>query len=294
MLEAFLDEPVPPRLYAQVFEFTDRIGHTFWRLLDPEHPRYDAELAERYGGEMLRAYQKMDEIVGGAMKKLDDRTLLLVVSDHGFGTWRHAVNYNTWLIREGYMTLYGMLSGPKNLEDLFGGGEFFENVDWSRTKAYAMGLGNIYINLRGREPKGIVSLGEEYENVRDEIIEKLEAWMDEETGLHPVHRVYRREDIYRSFDPNAPDLRAANRPPFRVSWQTSLGGAPKRLTETNNKKWSADHCSLDPELVKGIFFSSRPIASPEPRIIDVYPTVLEALGLPLPDTPGKNVLAAPS
>ena len=78
----------------------------------------------------------------------------MIVSDHGFHSWRKSVNLNTWLVQQGYMALSGQAPGEKKLDDLFGGGEFWENVDWSRTRAYAMGLGQIYFNLRGREARG--------------------------------------------------------------------------------------------------------------------------------------------
>ena len=96
-------------------------------------------------------------------------TPIMIVSDHGFHSWRKAVNLNTWLVQQGYMVLQGQTPGDKKLDDLFGGGEFWENVDWSKTKAYAMGLGQIYFNLRGREGQGIVSPGAESSALADEL-----------------------------------------------------------------------------------------------------------------------------
>ena len=83
------------------------------------------------------------------------------------------MNYNTWLVENGFMVLTGNDGKQADLEALFGQGEFWPNVDWSKTKAYAMGLGDIYVNLKGREGKGIVAPGAEYEAVRDEIKRKL-------------------------------------------------------------------------------------------------------------------------
>ena len=222
--------------FVQVFMFTDRIGHIFWQFLDPAHPLYDKDKAERYAGEIRKAYQRMDSIVGRVMDRLDEGTLLLVCSDHGFASFRRSVNYNTWLVRNGFMTLKQAGGGVKTLEDLFDRGEFFQNVDWSRTRAYALGLGNIYINLAGREPSGAVLPGEEYERVRDGIIDGLEALVDPETGEFPVAKVYRREEIYHGFDPTlVSDLRAGNSEGYRVSWQTALGGIPSAVISLNKK-----------------------------------------------------------
>ena len=106
------------------------------------------------------------------LERVDPGTTVLVVSDHGFHSWRKSVNLNTWLVQQGYMVLQsqgGQAPGEKKLDDLFGGGEFWENVDWSRTRAYAMGLGQIYFNLRGREARGIVSPGAEAKQLADEL-----------------------------------------------------------------------------------------------------------------------------
>src|SRR5439155_27088833 len=126
----------------------------------------------------------MDAIVGDAMKKLAPEDLLLVVSDHGFASWRRTFNYDTWLVENGFMAMKGGLGAEKqaDLEMLFVQGEFWPNVDWSRTKAYAMGLGEIYLNVKGREGQGIVAPGAEYEAVRSEISRRLADLTDPKTG----------------------------------------------------------------------------------------------------------------
>ncbi|HJQ98707.1 MAG TPA: alkaline phosphatase family protein, partial [Candidatus Polarisedimenticolaceae bacterium] len=269
-------------LYVQVFYFTDRIGHLFWRFLDPGHPLYDAKKAERYAPEVLAAYQRMDEIVGKARKLAPDATLI-VCSDHGFSSFRRGVNINTWLARNGYMTLKGQTGDPATLEKLFDTRELFQNVDWSRTKAYALGFGGVYVNLVGRERDGIVLPGAEYEAVRQGIKEGLEALVDPLTGERPVTRVWTREEMYSAFEPNLiPDLRVGNNLNYRISWQGSLGEVPPDILDDNTKPWSGDHCSTDPTLVHGIFFSSRKIDRPDPAMVDVAPTVLKTLGLPIP------------
>ena len=280
MMDRFLKEGTD-RLYIQVYDFPDRIGHLWWRLLDPGHPLYNPVEAARFAGEMEKAYIHMDAIVGKARSLLPPSTLLLVCSDHGFASFRRGMNYNTWLVKNGWMVLKEGPGGARTLEDLFDRGEtgeFFKFVDWSRTRAYAMGLGTLYVNLAGREPRGSVAPGEEYESVRQGIIDGLQAYVDPETGEHPVLKVYRREDMYRGFDPALlPDLRAANNQNYRVGWQTALGEVPPNIVENNMKIWSGDHCSVDPSLVPGILFSSRKLNRQDPGIQDIFPSVLQAL-----------------
>lgn len=284
MFDAFLQSD--DDLTVQCFEFPDRVAHVFWRVMDPKHPAYDPKLAERWGGTLLKSYELMDAIVGDAMKAAEQRhAALIVLSDHGFASFRKSVNYNTWLVINGYMTLKsGVRAKDRNLEMLFSQGQFWENVDWSKTRAYAMGLGEVYINMKGREAQGIVNPGAETEALKNELKQRLVQFTDPETGDKVVRRVLAREEIYRKFDPNMiPDLFVTNNDGYRVSWQTSLGGIPKDLLEPNKQVWSGDHCSVDPEIVKGIFFYNRPLATDRaPYIADIYPTVLGLLGVKPP------------
>jgi predicted AlkP superfamily phosphohydrolase/phosphomutase len=273
-------------LLVQYFEFPDRVAHVLWRLLDPKHPAYDAVLAAKWGDGLLRSYQLMDAIAGDAMKAaVEHHAALIVLSDHGFSSWRRSVNYNTWLVQNGYLAVKaGVQQKTRNLEILFDQGQFWENVDWTRSRAYSLGLGDVYINLKGREAQGTVEPGAEYEALKRELKTKLTAMVDPETGAHPVSRVFAREDIYRQFDPNMiPDLFVTNSEGYRVAWQSSLGGIQKNLIEPNKQVWSGDHCSLDPELVKGVFFYNRRLkTSRPPYIADIYPTVLDLLGVKPP------------
>ena len=156
-------------LLVGVIESTDRVQHMMWRLIDPKHPMYDAALAAKFGGAIESVYRRADTFIGEVMDRVEPGTPILVVSDHGFHSWRKAVNLNTWLVQNGYMTLQGQRPAEKKLDDLFGGGTFWENVDWTRTRAYAMGIGQIYFNLRGRESRGIVSPGAEARQLADEL-----------------------------------------------------------------------------------------------------------------------------
>ena len=295
MLYGMLAEPDQWDVLVDYFEFTDRVQHMMFRLFDTGHPMYDPKLAEKYGGSILASYQDMDRIVGEVMKRQPAGTHLMVVSDHGFASFRWSMNYNTWLAKNGYMTLTGEDAKRQNLEALFDKGQFFTNVDWTKTRAYALGLGNIYINLQGREAKGVVQPGVEYEALRQEIKAKLEAFVDDKTGLHPVAHVFTREEAHNGvFDPALiPDLIPSNSEGYRVGWQDTLGGIAKTVTAPNMDFWSADHCSVYPPLVNGILFSSRKlvVAPRQPYIADVFPTIVESYGVtPSADLDGKSLL----
>jgi predicted AlkP superfamily phosphohydrolase/phosphomutase len=294
MLYGTLGEADQWDVLVDYFEYTDRVQHMMWRLFDPQHPMYDPKLAAQYGGSILAAYQDMDRIVGETMKRIPAGTHLMVVSDHGFAPFRWSMNYNTWLAKNGYMTLTGEDAKRQNLEALFDQGDFFTNVDWSKTRAYALGLGNIYINLEGREAKGIVKPGAEYEDLRKHIKDELEAFIDTKTGLHPVAHVFTREEAHGVFDPALiPDLIPSNSEGYRVGWQDTLGGIAKEVVEPNTQYWSGDHCSVYPPLVNGILFSSRKLvtAPRQPYIGDVFPTVVESYGIqPSSELDGKSLL----
>ena len=278
-------------LFIFVFQASDRVQHMFWRLIDETHPAYDREKAEKYGDAILRVYQRMDEIVGQVIPLVDEETTLFVVSDHGFHSFRKAVNLNTWLVKNGYMVPSSEKGKEYKLEDLFGRGEFWPNVDWQKTRAYALGLGCIYMNLKGREKQGIVEPGYEYNRLRGEIATKLKNLRDPVTGNKIILDACKREDIYKGKYLNeAPDLVVGFNQGYRVSWQTALGGIPPMVIVENKSNWSGDHCSFDPSITRGILLSNKKLAQESPSIIDIAPTVLEIFNLPVPeDMDGKPI-----
>ena len=253
--------------------------------MDPGHPLYDAEEAASMAPHMLKAYERMDELVGKARKLAGEDAVFMVLSDHGFSSFRRGVNYNTWLVRNGYMSLKGQDDDPATLEKLFDQGDLFTNVDWENTQAYALGLGSIYINLVGRERQGTVMAGPEYNRIREEIRDGLKSLVDPATGASPVTDVWFREDMYPGeIDTDlVPDIRVGNNLDYRVSWQTTLGGVPPDVVEDNTRVWSGDHCSNDPNLVRGIFFINRKINTDSPGMLDVMPTVMKLLELDAPE-----------
>jgi predicted AlkP superfamily phosphohydrolase/phosphomutase len=275
-------------LLIGVIESTDRVQHMMWRLIDPKHPLYDAALAAQFGDSIERVYKRADDFVGEVVKRVGPDVAVMIVSDHGFHSWRKAVNLDTWLVQNGYMVMKGQ-STDKKLSDLFGGGTFWENVDWSKTRAYAMGIGQIYFNLRGRESQGIVSPGAEAKALADELSAKLLTMTDPEDGAPIIRAVYKRDDIYSGpYIHNASELQIGMHEGYRVSWQTTLGGSPPGIVYKNDRKWSADHGGYDYAITSGVLVSSRALNTKDPRIIDLAPTELKYFGISIPtDIDGK-------
>ena len=278
-------------LLVGVIESTDRVQHMMWRLIDPKHPMYDAALAAKFGTAIESVYKRADTFVGEVMDRVDPGTPIMVVSDHGFHSWRKAVNLNTWLVQNGYMTLQGQRPADKKLDDLFGGGTFWENVDWTRTRAYAMGIGQVYFNLRGRESRGIVSPGAEARQLADELSSRLLTMKDPDDGAPIIRSIYKRDDIYSGeFLGNASELQVGMHDGYRVSWQTTLGGSPEGLVYPNMKKWSADHGGYDYATTAGVLIVNRRLTTATPSIMDVAPTVLKYFGVQPPaETDGKAI-----
>jgi len=269
-------------LLVGVIESTDRVQHMMWRLIDPAHPMYDKALAAKFGDSIERVYRKCDDFTGEVMSRVDPGTPILIVSDHGFHSFRQSVNLNTWLVQEGFMAIRGQQPGDKKLQDLFGGGTFWENVDWTRTRAYAMGLGQIYLNLKGREGHGVVPPADS-NAVQDDLAARLLTMTDPKTGAPMVTAVYKRDDIYKGpFVQNASELQVGLADGYRVSWQSTLGGSPPGIVYPNMKKWSGDHGSYDYKETSGTLISSRPLGVERADITDIAPTVLKFFGVPIP------------
>lgn len=267
-----------------VFEATDRNQHMFWRYIDPEHPARDEAGARRWGDVIEKTYERFDRTVGEVVRRLERDDVFIVMSDHGFNTFRRAVNVNTWLRNEGYLVAdESALRDDYTMKDLQAGGTFWPGVDWSRTRAYSLGLGKIYINLKGREAAGSVNPGKEYEQLRDELVEKFSRLTDPRDGKPVVSTVHKADRIFSGPRvPEAGDLVIGFNVGYRVSWQTALGGFPKEVIQDNDRKWSADHCSVNSEFAKGVLLSSEKYASDSPNIMDLAPTILRHLEVEVP------------
>ena len=251
---------------ACVFDTSDRVQHMFYRHLNGDgEPRWRNTIPE--------LYERLDRVVGETMKYVDDKTILFVLSDHGFCHFRRAVNLNSWLHQNGYLAL---------ADGAAQGGRYFEHVDWSRTRAYALGLGGLYLNLGGREAQGIVSAGAEAKGLKRELIAKLSGLADGDRGETAILRVYATDALYRGpYLDSAPDLIVGYNQGYRVSWESAVGQVTSRVIEDNTKAWSGDH-AVDPALVPGVLFSNRPIDRDDPGLEDLAPTALELFGLDCP------------
>ena len=206
-------------ILSAVFVSPDRIQHMFWRERDANHPLYQIKSVP--GRSILQVYQHVNGILTRILKYIDEKTVLIVLSDHGFTSFNRAVHLNSWLIREGFMQLKVPL--PETT------GPFFENVDWSQTQAFAMGLSGLWLNVKGREKSGIVE-SEEIATLKYRLGGRLTLLTDPATEKRVIRRVFDRDRIYRgAFEHNAPDLVIGYESGYRSSWQTVLGAAPESL-----------------------------------------------------------------
>jgi predicted AlkP superfamily phosphohydrolase/phosphomutase len=212
----------------------------------------------------------MDNLVGRVMEKLNKKTFLIVMSDHGFKQFKRGVSINSWLYKNGYLSL----KDGKNTSQ-----EWFKDVDWDKTKAYGLGLGGIYINLKGREKKGIVNPGQEYMALKSELKTKLENIIDKEEDKKAIRKIYDKDEIPAGpYKNNCPDLIVGYNQGYRVSWDSVTGKVNSTVLQDNTKAWSGDHC-IDPEIVPGIFFCNHKINKPEASIVDIAPTVLKLFSI---------------
>jgi predicted AlkP superfamily phosphohydrolase/phosphomutase len=261
------------------FGASDLVQHMFWRDRDPEHPGRIPEEAEKFGDVINNIYVEADQVVGEALAGINAGDTLIVMSDHGFTTFRRGFNLNTWLLENGFVQKQkGNWQGADNL---------LANVDWSKTRAYGLGMNGVYLNAAGREKFGIVQ-ADARRSLLGEIRDKLLEVRD--NGKPVIQRIDLTEDIYPNADPEiAPDMIVGYNDSFRASWETVLGEMPRELVVDNLDRWSGEHL-ISAELVPGILLSNRKIAVRRPSISDIAPTILGAFDIPTPaDMTGHNL-----
>ncbi len=250
---------------------SDLVSHMMWRPMDPSHPAYDAAFDAAFSGAVRHVYEQLDELVGYTMQHMGDDTLLVVMSDHGFTSLRRLFDLNAWLHQHGYLAVKD--------ESLPKGMDFLRNVDFSRTKAYALGLNGLYINLAGREKDGIVTPAQ-----RDEVIAQLRrdllATIDPETGKPAISHVYVRDQTYQDGGQRAigPDLIVGYAKGTRSSDESAKGEVGRVVLVDNEKPWSGDHCMDAPD-VPGILITSRPLKKPVSRLKNLAAAVLAEFGV---------------
>jgi predicted AlkP superfamily phosphohydrolase/phosphomutase len=275
-------ERTPRGLITCVFDGTDRIQHMFMRYLDEAHPALahkseTDERRERYRDVIPDTYARMDEMLGRVLDRVDLRdpsTLVAVLSDHGFQTFRRGVNLNAWLHQNGYLALE---------EGRTESGEWFRGVDWSRTRAFAVGLGGIFLNIQGREAQGIVP-PEQAQALADELAARLSGLRDTDLDQVAVREVYPAHRLYKGpYADDAPDLIVGYAVGWRASWDGVRGIVNATIFDDNTKAWSGDHC-IDPELVPGVLITNHAwnVENRKPVISDMAPTLLDLFGVPAP------------
>src|SRR4029077_1320975 len=165
--------------------------------LDDDHPAA-REVPQGERPQVIQElYRRMDDLIGRVMKQINKDTLLMIVSDHGFKSFARCMNLNAWLHQNGYLALKAGVTESR---------DWFEDVDWSRTRAYTMGLNGLYLNIKGGERQGIVDPSEA-EALKDELQKKLNGLVDRASGTVRITGVFIADDVYRGpYTKNSPDL----------------------------------------------------------------------------------------
>ena len=260
----------------------DRIHHMFWKYTDPDHPKYIA--GNKYESCIYDYYRFVDSQIGELLGKIDDETSVLIVSDHGARAMVGGVCFNEWLINEGYLVLKSRPDAPVPVEKC--------DVDWSRTKAWGSGgyYARLMLNVKGREPQGVIERGAEYEGVRAELIEKLKGLPDHNGSLMDT-QVVRPEDVYKEVRGVPPDLFVYF---GNLAWRSvgSIWPTKPDSVYTFENDTGPDDANHD---YHGIFIMrERPgeqsLQAEGLNLKDVAPTVLSLLGEAVPaDMDGKVI-----
>lgn len=266
-------EKTPRGLCTCVFDTTDRVQHMFFRCLDDGHPANRGKETEKYKKVIEDMYIRMDGLIGKALEYTDDKTVLMVISDHGFTQFKRGVNLNSWLFQNGYLKLRDGRSTS---------GDWFRDVDWEGTRAFSLGLAGIFINRKGREMSGIVEEGEDVSLLKTELVNKLTGLRDEEYGAVSIREIVDTDAASSGpYKHDAPDLLVGYNAGYRSSWTCAVGRVTESVFEDNTKHWSGDHC-VDPKIVPGVIFSNRRIVKENPHLNDMAPTVLRLFGVGIP------------
>lgn len=258
------------------FSSIDLQSHMFWWDSEKRHPTRGPALANECFNHLKGVYRRLDRVVGDLTNRYRD-ALIMVMSDHGFCNFSRQFNLNNWLVQNRYL-------GPPQATHLM------RDIDWSATRAYGLGINGLYLNLEGREQYGLVSPGQEKEDLINELTARLLAVRDTD-GRSVIHQVHRADKVYNGPAAlDAPDLIIGYHREYRASWDTCLGGITPFILSDNDSAWSADHCA-DAAVVPGILFSNHPVQSVFPSLLDIAPTVLAAFGLTTPGgMTGKNIM----
>ena len=216
------------------FNSPDQVCHMMWRNMDHDSPTYP-QSDHRHEFRIRDVYAELDAALGLAVAKAGPDAVVMVMSDHGFAPWNRAFHVNTWLYENGYLFLEDGVQ-PRDVDMLFG-------VDWQRTRAYAIGINGLYLNLAGRERDGIVQPGAEQEELLAELKAKLEEVVDPLDGRPAIKTADRSDQVYHGdMIRIGPDIVVGYYRGWRGSNECALGKIPATVFEDNMLKWSGDHC----------------------------------------------------
>ena len=285
MIELALDRFAPGNTTFVYLSDIDLQCHMLWRHSDPKqpgapHPARDPAVAARHAHDIERFYRDVDLELGAIRKRLPPETLLFVMSDHGFQPYTRKLHLNAWLRDNGYLAL----SDGRRTGQIVAG-----DVDWSRTRAYALGFNGLYLNLSGREGAGIVAPADAAA-LSGELRAKLAALRDPATGARVVLRVDRAEDVYSAERrAEGPDLIVGYDRGYGASDESTLGEITEAVFEDNTSRWSGNHL-MAPEVVPGILATNRKLAGNGYDLTDLTVTLLAYYGIdPAPGMVGQPI-----
>jgi predicted AlkP superfamily phosphohydrolase/phosphomutase len=268
-LQHFANEPERALMFFY-FSSIDQRHHMLYREADLTDPLRPADTAPDLANAMRDTYRQIDEQVGRVVSAVGENTTIVVMSDHGFSSFRRQVHLNRWLELHGYLRLTDSFN-----RDHY---EWLQGIDWSATRAFAIGLNSLYLNVRGREKHGIVS-PKQRAALAQKLAEELGMWTDETNGQKVVTQVTLREQAYHgSFVEAAPDIIVGYAPGYRASWDTTTGKVPLPLIEVNVDEWDGDHC-IDSRAVPGVLLSNRPLRARSGGLADLTVSVLGYFGV---------------
>jgi len=255
----------------------DQRHHMLYREADAAHINHDPLTPPDLVSAMQDTYVEIDRMVGKVLATIDDDTLFMIMSDHGFAPFTRQAHLNTWLEQHGYLK---RLDGtPREAV------QWLKGIDWSATRAYAIGLNSLYLNVAGRERDGIVAPAAR-EALARKLAAELAQWTDGEGGPRVVSAPAVREDIYHGpHVENAPDIIVGYARGYRASWDTTSGKLGAQLVEDNRDEWSGDHC-MDPAAVPGSLIVNRPLAAAAADLRDLPVSLLEFFGVAVPAAMG--------
>jgi predicted AlkP superfamily phosphohydrolase/phosphomutase len=257
----------PWELFVMVEMGPDRMHHGFWKHMDPSHRKHSA--GSRYEPAILDYHRHLDGLVGRLLEHADDDTVVFVVSDHGAKRMDGGIRVNEWLRREGLLATAKEPTGRATLQET--------GIDWSRTTAWGEGgyYSRVFMNVRGREPDGIVP-PERYEEVRDDLARRLEAIPDD-AGNPMATKVYRPEDVYEQVNGVAPDLIVLFGDLLWRSVGTVGGDEGIHTFENDTGPDDANHAQDGLLIVAGPGIARG--AQLDAHLLDIAPTVAELLGI---------------